>query len=142
MAAGELIRDYFSQDVVMTWDGIPIQAYADTFVTVTYAEDHIVGTETPDAFGAYSKLPANQGTIEVTLQQNSPTHKLLTAVLQSQKTGDIQRGTFLIVDPSGVGLYTGVNAAIMTAPAVTYGKTHEDGLRTWTFHSAQLKILG
>jgi|TARA_A100001391_G_scaffold193895_4_gene169711 hypothetical protein len=141
--ASTVLTDYVSQDVDLVWDGIPIVAKADTFVTVSFEEDHITASQGPDGFVSHSLLPATMGTIEVTLQQESETHALLTAVLAAQKEGrQIKRGTFLILNPNGNSLYTGINTCIRTAPTVTYGKTHEDGLRTWTFHAADLKLAG
>lgn len=136
--ASTITNDYVSQDVVMTWQGIPMEAYADSFVSVSYLEDKIVGTQGPDGDSSYSKLPATHGTIEVTLQQESPTHRLLAATLELD---GIPRGTFLINNPNGDALYVGLNACIMTRPTVAYGKTHEDGLRTWVFHCSDLKVI-
>ena len=112
--ASTLTTDYVSQDVVMTWNGLPIEAYADSFVSVSYLEDHVVGTQGPDGYGSYSLLPATQGTVEITLQQESPTHKFLSGLLLTQKESrQIIRGTFLIVNPNGDSLYTGINQIVI-----------------------------
>lgn len=141
--AAPLLNTYSSQDVIMVWGPIPMQAYADSFVNVSFVEDQTASTQTPDAYVGRSILPSTMGTIEITLQQNSPTHELLTAVLAAQKESRIiENNTFLITDLNGNSLYTGINACIQGAPTISYGKTHEDGLRTWTFLAADLKLLG
>jgi len=140
----ELVRDYASQNVNMVWNGIPLTATTDSFVTVSFEEDQILMTQAPDGKVATSLLPSTMGTIEVTLQQESPTHTALLAVLAAQKSSlEIQRGTFLlsITGADGAQLYTGINTAIHNPPDVAYGKTHEDGERTWTFKAAELKLL-
>lgn len=139
----ELVRDYASQNVNMVWNGIPLTATTDSFVTVSFEEDQILMTQAPDGKVATSLLPSTMGTIEVTLQQESQTHQALLAVLAAQKEGiEIQRGTFLIsmAGSNGSPLYTGINTVIMNPPDVAYGKTHEDGERTWTFKAAELKL--
>ncbi len=139
----DLLTDYVSQDVNMIWNGIPLEAPADTFVTVAFDEDQVVVTQGPDGAVAHSLLPSTLGTIEVTLQQESPTHLALSAILDAQKSSrTIQRGTFLLENLNGASLYTGINACITNPPEVTYGKSHEDGLRTWTFKAAELKLAG
>lgn len=141
--ASQLTTDYVSQDVVLVWDGVPLVAKADTFVSVSFDEDQAMATQGPDEWVSASLLTSTLGTIEVTLQQESPSHDLLTAVLAQQKASRvIKRGTFLIANPNGNSLYTGLNAFIKTAPTVTYGKTHEDGSRTWVFQASDLKLAG
>jgi hypothetical protein len=141
--AANILTDYVSQDVYMIWNGIPLLAPADQFVTVSYEEEQVVVTQGPDGSVAHSLLPSTLGTITVTLQQESPTHLLLTALLAVQKRSrTIQRGTFLLTNLNGASLYTGVNACITEPPEIAYGKTHEDGLRTWTFKCAELVLAG
>lgn len=138
----DLLVDYVSQDVDMVWNGIPLEAPADTFVTVSYDEDQVVVTQGPDGAVAHSLLPSTLGTIEITLQQESPTHKALQAILALQKSSrKIQRGSFIINNANGDALYAGMNTCIINPPEVTYGKSHEDGLRTWTFKAAELKLI-
>lgn len=135
-------RTYASELVTMVWDGIPFEAFADTFVTIEYMEEHVTATQGPDKVVSHSINANTMGTIEVTLQQNSDTHKLLSAILLDQKeNADLKLGKFLVVDPSGATLYDGNNTCIMGSPTLTLGKTHEDGLKTWKFHAAELKIL-
>jgi len=138
-----LLTDYVSQDVYMVWNGIPLEAPADQFVSVNYDEEQVVVTQGPDGSVAHSLLPATLGTISVTLQQESPTHLALRAILEAQKSSrQIQRGTFVLTNLNGASLYTGINACITEPPEVAYGKTHEDGLRTWTFKCAEIKLAG
>ncbi len=139
----KLLNDYVSQDVELVWNGVPLDAPADTFVTVSFVEDQTLSSQSPDGSVARSLMPSTMGTIEVTLQQESPTHKALSAILNRQKaTRVIQSGTFSIVNPNGFALYIGIDAHIQNPPELTYGKTHEDGVRTWVFHAAELKLLG
>lgn len=143
MSAAPLLTDYVSQDVFMVWNGIPLEAPADQFVEVNFDEEQVVVTQGPDGSVAHSLLPSTVGSISVTLQQESPTHLLLTGLLAKQKSSrKIQRGTFLLTNLNGSSLYTGINACITEPPSVAYGKTHEDGLRTWTFKCAELKLAG
>ena len=137
-----ILNDYASQNVNLIWNGIPLIGTTDSFVTVAYEEDQIDMKQGPDGSISTSLLPATMGTIEVTLQQESPTHIALLAVLNQQKRSrQLKRGTFLIsVLGSGTPLYTGINTVIMNPPDVTYGKTHEDGERTWTFKASELKL--
>ena len=138
-----LLNDYASQNVSLIWNGIPLQGTTDSFVTVAYEEDQIVMEQGPDGSISTSLLPATMGTIEVTLQQESPTHAALLEILSTQKSSlELQRGTFLIsmAGSNGSPLYTGINTVIMNPPDVAYGKSHEDGERTWTFKASELKL--
>lgn len=134
-----ILDTYVSQNVVMVWDGIPIEAYADSYVNIEYVEDQTITTQGPDGPVAFTLKPATVGTVEITLQQNSPTNKILMGVLATQKASrTLLMGTFIIRDPSGGTLYTATDAHIKNPPATPLGASHEDGLRTWVFTAGNL----
>lgn len=135
----QILRPYVSQDVVVTWDGIPIEAFADTYVNVSYVEDQTITTQAPDGPVANTLKPATVGTIEITLQQNSPANRALgTAFAAAKLSNTFVQGPLIVRDPSGGTLYTANDAHIMRPPDTPLGASHEDGLRTWTFTCANL----
>ena len=135
----KILDTYVSQNVVMVWGGIPMEAFADSYVNIEYVEDQTITTQGPDGPVAFTLKPATVGTIEITLQQNSATNKLLMGVVATQKLSrTLVQESFIIRDPSGGTLYTATDAHITKPPATPLGASHEDGLRTWTFTAANL----
>ena len=83
--ASQVLNTYVSQNVVITWGPVPIEAFADTYVNVSYDSPQTSTTQAPDGPVANTLMPATVGTIEVTLQQNSPSNQLLNNLFATQK---------------------------------------------------------
>lgn len=134
---------YSAEEVSVVWNGLPFEGFGDQFCTVAYDEDHASQTQSPDGPVSRTLMVSTTGTVAITLVQNSPTDKVLAGVLATQKaTRRLQNGNMAIVDPSGTSIYFVEGACLMTAPEQTYGASHEDGVRTWTFMAANIKPLG
>lgn len=137
--ASQVLDTYVSQNVVITWGPVPIEAFADTYVNVSYDSPQTSTTQAPDGPVANTLMPSTVGTIEVTLQQNSPSNKLLGAIFAGQKVSrTLVQSPMIVRDPSGGTLYTIADAHITEPPETPLGASHEDGLRTWTFRCANL----
>lgn len=137
--AASLNTPYVPHQVTITWLGIKFEALADQFVSVQYDNPHITQDQGPDQKVHRTVNHNTTGTFEVTLNQNSANHKALLAVLLTQQAnGAVANGTFVMTDPSGAALYTGLNTCISNAPNNVLGSTHQDGDMTWTFSAAEL----
>lgn len=137
--AVQVLDTYVSQNVVITWGPFPIEAFADTYVNVSYDSPQTSTTQAPDGPVANTLMPSTVGTIEVTLQQNSPSNRLLAGSFATQKlTNTLIQSPMIVRDPSGGTLYTIADAHITEPPETPLGASHEDGLRTWTFRCANL----
>lgn len=139
----KIYDQYTPEEVSVIWNGLPFEGFGDQFCTVAYDQDHVSQTQSPDGPVSRTIHVATTGTVSITLVQNSPTDRVLAGILATQKsTRKILNANMAIVDPSGTNIYNVEGACIQNAPDQVYGSSHEDGLRTWNFLAANIKIFG
>lgn len=126
-------RIYDSNEVQISFAGIPIEGYADgDFITITHTADAFTTTVGTDGSVARSKTRDNRATIELRLMSTSPTNAALSAVYQADKnaSGGAGIGAFLCVDLNGTSLYAAGNCWIRRPPDPSFGR--EASERVWT----------
>ena len=131
---------YSSRNVNVAFDGVPIEGLAeDTFIKLQRSEDITDEEVGADGKLSISKLPNRTGTIEVTLQQQSPSNHFFAELLREQDiVNGILQGDLTITDPSGSILSNTRNCHIKTAPEVMLGSTATGQTRTWTFFAEEV----
>ena len=132
-------RIYDSNQVQVSFSGIPVQGYADgDFLTIameTPAFTSVVGTD-----GEVSRSKSNdlRATITITLMSTSITNDLFSAIYTADLAADGGAGVggLQVVDVNGTSLFTAGNAWITKIPDVTYGR--EASERSWELQCDKL----
>lgn len=138
-----LLKTYSPKDVEIQFDGTPINSGigADTFLTVTRAEDAFTAYSGADGTIARTRNANKMGTIELTLMQNSEVNKALMAKAYLDELGAEIIDTISIHDPSDPTksfMLVANKAWIRKIPDISYAKDY--GTVTWTFDVAYLSI--
>lgn len=130
-----LYKEYSAKAVNISWNGVPFVGLDEnTFIRLTRNSDiraRVVGAQGDVALTKYAD---RTGTIEITLMQTSPTNDVLSGIMVAQEHVDFegtQVSNFIISDPSGSVMATGLNAWLEKAPEITLGK--DQNAKTWTF---------
>lgn len=126
-------RIYDSNQVQVSFAGIPVQGYADgDFLTITKESDAFSSVVGTDGEVSRSKTNDRRATVEIILMSTSPTNDILSAVhvADINAPGGAGVGGFLVTDLNGSSLYASGNAWVKRSPDVTYGR--EANERTWT----------
>lgn len=128
-----VLKDYAPSKVSVNWGGIPFKGFAeDTFIQCARATENTNSSTGADGSVGITVSADKTGTIEVTLMQNSPTNRILSAIQADQDLNDtLLRANFTIADPSGGTLVKAFAAHIQSPPDVTLGA--EQNEKTWTF---------
>lgn len=130
-----LYKEYSAKAVNISWNSVPFVGLDEnTFLRLTRHSDirsRVVGAQGDVALTKYAD---RTGTIEITLMQTSPTNDVLSAIMVAQEAVDFegtQVSNFIITDPSGSVMATGINAWLEKAPEISLGK--DQNPKTWTF---------
>lgn len=130
-----LYKEYSAKAVNISWNSVPFVGLDEnTFLRLTRHSDirsRVVGAQGDVALTKYAD---RTGTIEITLMQTSPTNDVLSAIMVAQESVDFegtQVSNFIITDPSGSVMATGINAWLEKAPEISLGK--DQNPKTWTF---------
>lgn len=132
-------RIYDSNQVQVSFAGVPVQGYADgDFLAITKESDAFSSVVGTDGDVARSKTNDRRATIEIILMQTSPTNDLLSAIHQADLNtpGGAGVGAFLVVDLNGTSLYSAGNCWIKRAPDPAFGREAQE--RTWTLECDEL----
>lgn len=137
-----LTRDYVSQNISVTWGGIPFTGFKDNFFNAILDEDNVNLKKGIDGNVAYIGKSPSTLTISISLEAMSDTNKFLWNIvkLQQEQVGEVFKGSLIIKDISTGQMLTGVNTILQTPSNLSYGKTHTDIDRTWLFRAEKAKI--
>lgn len=130
-----LYKEYSAKGVAISWNGLPFKGLDEgTFIRLSRQSNirqRVVGAQGDVALTKYADRTGN---IEITLMQTSPTNNVLSGIMVAQESelfeGDVV-SNFLIYDPSGSVMATGINAWLEKAPEIQLGK--DQSPKTWTF---------
>jgi hypothetical protein len=126
-------RIYDSNQVQISFAGVPVEGYADgDFLTITKTSDGFTSVVGTDGVVSRSKTNDRRATVEIRLMQTSRTNELLAAIHKAdlETNGGAGIGAFLCADLNGTSLYAAGNCWIKKAPDVTYGREAQE--RVWT----------
>lgn len=137
----KLTSDYVAENIKITWDGIPFEAYKDVFINVSFDTNGITTRQGIDGNVAYTGLPSPLLTISLSLEAKSPTNPFLWQVANDQhNTQTPYIGSLIIKDVSSGQMLTGISTVLQTPSSLSFGKQHTDVERTWVFKAAKAKI--
>lgn len=139
------LSTYSSNNVTIAIAGQNVTGLApDNFITLQRNSDVLdveVGAHTDDI--AKSVLPDKTGLATLSLQQNSQTHKVLSAILQAQDaSGILAEFSMLVADPSGSIVCLAKKCSIKVSPEQGLGNSATGSTRVWVFHVDQMPFLG
>lgn len=141
MSYSPLLRDYSSQNIKITWDGVPFVAYKDTFALIEFDTESVKIKKGVDGNVCFTSMQAPTATITITTEANSPTNPLLWAVAKEQlSTGDPKIGSLKISDDVYGELLTGLNTVLQIPPDILLGKTHDMSERQWVFKASDVNL--
>lgn len=136
-----ITRDYASQNISVSWDGVPFSAFKDDIVKVSFDTSSITVEKGMDGNVCYTSLPSPTLTVMFTLEPLSNTNGLLWSVVKNQlKTGEPKVGSLVIRDSLNGDIITGLNASIQIPSDILLGKTHKESERVWVFKATEAKI--
>lgn len=131
-------NDYDPKQVVISWNGIVIDGFADgTYISVERNEDMFALTVGADGETTRTKTNNRSGRITVTLMQTSSANALLAAAHNLDDQTGVNNGPFLMEDLLSGTIIFGANTWITKMPVVEKGK--EASNREWVFESADLQ---
>ncbi len=134
------MRNYDPGKIVVTFGGILIRGYAEgTFVTAERAED---GFELSVGAGGDVTRVRNRnrsGSVTLTLQAESPTNDLLSAMATADELSGTGTGALMIKDLNGTTLARAESAWIRKFANVEYSDT--GSTREWAIDCAELELL-
>ena len=136
-----MLRDYDSKGIDMAFGIIPFEGLAEDFLSIVFDDDAYRLDIGSDGEQARSKTNNNSATIEVTLQQTSPTNLLLSAQHKLDKLNPGGPGVapFIVRDANGTTLDIADAAWIQKEPDHTFGR--DIGTRTWTFRTGNMNSI-
>lgn len=137
----QTLRDFVPESVSISWGGINMEGFAeDTFVTVARSVANTTTSVGADGTVGITKNADRTGTVEVTLMQNSSTHRFLSAIQLAQDNDlELYRANMTITDPSG-GMICKIEAAhIQNPPEVALGG--DQNAKTWTFFAERIDYI-
>lgn len=132
------LKTFVPANVNISWGGIILEGFStDSFVTVSRSSDNTTVQVGAAGDVGITKIADRTGTVEITLMQNSVTHRILSAIQTAQDVGDeLYRANMTITDPSGSMICKIFNAHIQTPPEVTLGADQNE--KTWTFFAERV----
>lgn len=134
----QTLRDFVPESVSINWGTLTLRGFAaDTFVTVARSVANTTAQVGADGSVGITKNADRTGTIEVTLMQNSESHRFLSAIQAAQDADDeLYRAGMTISDPSGGMICKMFNVHIQTPPEVSLGG--DQNPKTWMFYAEQI----
>lgn len=135
-----MYQQYSPKDVVCSWNGIAIEGFApDSFLRLQRSSPLITPVVGAGGQVALTRNADKTGTIEIELMQTSPSNQMLSLIQAKQDAMELEEditSNFIIFDPSGSVLATGVNAWLQELPQVELGR--EQTTKTWIFGCEKL----
>lgn len=135
-----MYQQYSPKDVVCSWNGIAIEGFApDSFLRLQRTSPLITPVVGAGGQVALTRNADKTGTIEIELMQTSLSNQMLSAIQAKQDNMELEEdisSNFVIYDPSGSVLATGVNAWLQELPQIELGR--DQNSKTWIFGCEKL----
>lgn len=130
-----MYQQYSPKDVVCSWNGIAIEGFApDSFLRIQRTSPLVSQVVGAGGQVALTRNADKTGSIEIELMQTSPSNLMLSAIQAKQDAMELEldiTSNFIIFDPSGSVMATGVNAWLEELPAIELGR--EQNSKVWRF---------
>jgi hypothetical protein len=137
-----MFQQYSPKDVVCSWNGIAITGFApDSFLRLQRNSDLVTPVVGAGGDVALTRNADKTGTIEIELMQTAESNQYLNALYAKQENMELEldiASNFIIYDPSGSVMATGVNAWLQALPDVELGA--DQNSKVWTFGCEKLEI--
>lgn len=135
-----MVKEYRPNDVVVTWNGIPITGFADgTFINAERDNPSWTSGTGSDGEGFRAKSSDQSGTVTITLLQTSAANDLLAAAAAVDELAGANVGSLLIKDNSGRTILTAQTAWIEQPASVEFAR--EVTNREWVIKTDTL-VMG
>lgn len=133
------IRVYSPKKVAVDIAGVSVEGYSDgTFIEANRNTPNTTQVVGADGKVGLSYSADNTGTVTLTLQQNSPTNLMLSAIQNLQDVRQtVLRFPISVMDPSGGFLMVATNCHILQAPPASLGAELES--KSWEFYVEDLR---
>lgn len=135
-----MYQQYSPKDVVCSWNGIAIEGFApDSFLRLQRTSPLITPVVGAGGQVALTRNADKTGTIEIELMQTSLSNQMLSAIQAKQDNMELEAdisSNFVIYDPSGSVLATGINAWLQELPQIELGR--DQNSKTWIFGCEKL----
>lgn len=121
-----MYQQYSPKDVVCSWNGIAIEGFApDSFLRLQRTSPLVTPVVGAGGQVALTRNADKTGTIEIELMQTSLSNQMLSAIQAKQDNMELEEdisSNFVIYDPSGSVLATGINAWLQELPQIELGR--------------------
>ena len=135
-----MYQQYSPKDVVCSWNGIAIEGFApDSFLRLQRTSPLVTPVVGAGGQVALTRNADKTGTIEIELMQTSLSNQILSAIQAKQDDMELEEdisSNFVIYDPSGSVMATGINAWLQELPQVELGR--DQNSKTWIFGCERL----
>lgn len=135
-----MYQQYSPKDVVCSWNGIAIEGFApDSFLRLQRTSPLVTPVVGAGGQVALTRNADKTGTIEIELMQTSLSNQMLSAIQAKQDDMELEvdiASNFVIYDPSGSVLATGINAWLQELPQIELGR--DQNSKTWIFGCEKL----
>ena len=135
-----MYQQYSPKDVVCSWNGIAIEGFApDSFLRLQRTSPLVTPVVGAGGQVALTRNADKTGTIEIELMQTSLSNQMLSAIQAKQDNMELEEdisSNFVIYDPSGSVLATGINAWLQELPQIELGR--DQNSKTWIFGCEKL----
>lgn len=135
-----MYQQYSPKDVVCSWNGIAIEGFApDSFLRLQRTSPLVTPVVGAGGQVALTRNADKTGTIEIELMQTSLSNQMLSAIQAKQDDMELEEdisSNFVIYDPSGSVLATGINAWLQELPQIELGR--DQNSKTWIFGCEKL----
>jgi len=133
------LKTYDPSAIAIVIAGRNLENLADTFVTISRAEDSYTTTVGADGEVTRNYNPNRTGTVVVTLKQSSDDNLFLSGLLAADELSKLGTFPVLIKDTNGNSLYTAAEAWVQKAADAEFAK--EVGDREWTIACKELLMV-
>lgn len=135
-----MYQQYSPKDVVCSWNGIAIEGFApDSFLRLQRTSPLVTPVVGAGGQVALTRNADKTGTIEIELMQTSLSNQMLSVIQAKQDNMELEEdisSNFVIYDPSGSVLATGINAWLQELPQIELGR--DQNSKTWIFGCEKL----
>ena len=135
-----MYQQYSPKDVVCSWNGIAIEGFApDSFLRLQRTSPLVTPVVGAGGQVALTRNADKTGPIEIELMQTSLSNQMLSAIQAKQDNMELEEdisSNFVIYDPSGSVLATGINAWLQELPQIELGR--DQNSKTWIFGCEKL----
>lgn len=132
-------KNYDPNQLKVIFNGAQISGFADDMVSVSRMTDGF--SEDVGAQGDVVRVRSRdrRGTIEITLQQASPSNDVLSTFAATDESAGTAYGAVMVSDLNGTSLYRGATAWIKKVADSDWATAHKT--RKWTITVAQLELI-